>query len=76
VGQEHRKVQEDIERADAKALSAILNRDLIQACVQLEHGPQLKYPKLRIGRDDEENLSQTIDGIVKLVPMGLKVVSG
>ena len=76
VGQEHRKVQEDIERADAKALSAILNRDLVQAWVQLEYGPQLKYPKLRIGRDDEENLAQTIDGVVKLVPMGLKVGVG
>jgi phage gp29-like protein len=73
VGQEHRQVQEDIERADARALSAILNRDLVQPWIQLEFGPQKKYPQLRIGREEEENLSQTIDGVVKLVPFGLQV---
>lgn len=73
VGQEHRQVQEDIERADAKALSAILNRDLIRSWIQLEFGPQQKYPSIRIGREEEENLEQTINGVVKLVPMGLKV---
>ncbi|UGA45999.1 DUF935 domain-containing protein [Bradyrhizobium quebecense] len=73
VGQEHRQVQKDIERADAKALSAILNRDLVQAWVQLERGPQLKYPTLRIGRDEDEDLTQTIEGVTRLVPMGLKV---
>jgi phage gp29-like protein len=73
VGKEHRQVQEDIERADAKALSAVLNRDLVPAWVQLQFGPQRKYPRLRIGREEEENLSQTIDGVVKLVPLGLQV---
>ena len=37
-GKEHREVQEDIERADASQLSAILNRDLIRPWVQLEFG--------------------------------------
>jgi phage gp29-like protein len=73
VGQEHRQVQEDIEAADAKALSAILNRDLVQAWVQLEFGPQKAYPRLRIGRPDSKNVSQIIDGIVRLAPMGLQV---
>jgi len=73
VGQEHRQVQQDIERADAKALSAILNRDLVQPWIQLEHGPQKKYPRLRIGREEEEDLTQTIDGVVKLVGYGLEV---
>ncbi|MPZ57606.1 MAG: DUF935 family protein [Rhizobiales bacterium] len=72
-GKEHRQVQEDIERADAKALSAILNRDLARPWVDLEYGPQQQYPKIRIGREDERDVKQTIDGIVQLVPMGLKV---
>jgi phage gp29-like protein len=38
VGQEHRQVQEDIERADAGALAAILNRDLIRPWMLLEFG--------------------------------------
>ncbi|RJF70882.1 DUF935 domain-containing protein [Rhodopseudomonas palustris] len=73
VGQEHRQVQEDIERADAKALSAILNRDLVLPWIQLEFGPQRAYPRLRIGRPDEKNVAQILDGITRLVPMGLQV---
>ncbi|MGL5166645.1 MAG: DUF935 domain-containing protein [Afipia sp.] len=73
VGQEHRQVQEDIERADARALSAILNRDLVRPWIQLQFGPQKKYPRLRIGRPDAKNVTQMVDGIVKLVPFGLQV---
>ena len=73
VGQEHRQVQKDIERADARALAAILNRDLVQPWVQLEHGPQLLYPRLRIGKDDETDLNQLTDNVSRLVPFGLKV---
>lgn len=72
-GKEHRQVQEDIERADAKALSAIINRDLIRPWIDLEFGPQLKYPRLRIGRADEEDLKQLTESIARLVPLGLKV---
>jgi phage gp29-like protein len=72
-GKEHRQVQEDIERADAKSLSAILNRDLIRAWVDLEAGPQKLYPKLRIGRADERDIEKTVDSITKLVPFGLRV---
>lgn len=73
VGQEHRKVQEDIERADAKVTGAILNRDLVRPWIDLEYGPQKLYPKIRIGRAEDRDVTQTIDGIVKLVPLGLRV---
>ena len=72
-GKEHRQVQEDSERADAKALSAIINRDLIRPWIDLEFGPQRKYPRLRIGRPDEEDLKQLTESITRLVPLGLKV---
>ncbi|ACF01895.1 protein of unknown function DUF935 [Rhodopseudomonas palustris TIE-1] len=73
VGQEHRQVQEDIETADAKALAAIINRDLVQSWVQLEHGPQKVYPRLRIGRPESKNVTQILDGISRGVPMGMAV---
>lgn len=73
VSQEHRQVQADIERADAKALSAILNRDLIRIWVDLEHGPQKRYPRLRIARPDEEDLQQLSSSLAQLVPLGLRV---
>ncbi|MEQ1689108.1 MAG: DUF935 family protein, partial [Sphingopyxis sp.] len=52
VSKEHRQVQEDIERADARALSAAINRDLIRPWMDLEFGPGGPYPRLVIARPD------------------------
>ncbi len=73
VGKEHRQVQEDIETADAKALAAILNRDLIRPWVQLEYGPRRKYPRLVIGREEPEDIQSLSEALGKLVPLGLRV---
>ena len=73
VSQEHRQVQEDIERADCKSLSAVLNRDLIRPWVDLEYGPQKRYPRLIIARPGKEDLKQLSDSLAQLVPLGLKV---
>lgn len=60
VSQEHRQVQEDIERADAKVLAAALTRDLITPWVQLEFGPQKAYPRVRIGRQEQKDVDQIV----------------
>lgn len=73
VAQEHRLVQEDIETADCKATSAVLNRDLVRPWVDLEHGPQKRYPRLRIARPKSEDLTGLADALTKLVPLGLRV---
>lgn len=75
VGQEHRQVQQDIERADAKALSAILNRDLIRPWIDLEFGPQRRYPRLRIERPKVEDIKGMAEALGKLVPLGLRIES-
>lgn len=72
-GKEHRLVQEDIERADARALAAILNRDLIRPWVDLEFGPQKRYPRLVIARPEKEDLKGLVDAVVRLVPLGMRV---
>lgn len=72
-GKEHREVQEDIERSDARALSAILNRDLIRPWIQLEYGPQTHYPRLKIARPEPEDLEALAKGLQILVPLGLRV---
>ncbi|WP_353429020.1 DUF935 domain-containing protein [Paracoccus denitrificans] len=73
VGKEHRKVQEDIERADCKALAAILNRDLIRPWMDLEFGPSKNYPRLKIERPEAEDLVALSSALEKLVPLGLEV---
>jgi phage gp29-like protein len=76
-GKEHRQVQEDIERADARALAAIINRDLIRPWMDLEYGPPANprtgYPRLVIARPDTEDLKQLTDAVVQLVPLGMRV---
>lgn len=73
VGQEHRQVQKDIERADARMVSAVLNRDLVRPWIDLEYGPQELYPRLRVGRAGERDVKLTLEGIERMVPLGLRV---
>lgn len=73
VAQEHRLVQEDIERADARAVSTTITRQLVQAIVAFNFGPQKKYPRLLIGRPDEVPLAEWSEALGKLIPLGLRV---
>lgn len=74
IGREHRQVQEDIETADCKAASAVLNRDLIRPWMDLEFGPDGRgYPRLVIARPKAEDVKQLTDSLQVLVPMGLRV---
>jgi len=72
-GKEHRQVQEDIERADARMLSAILNRDLIQPWMQLNFGPLKVYPRLKIERPEPEDIVALSQAAKVAVDMGLKI---
>jgi len=73
VSQEHRQVQEDIETADCKALSAVINRDLIRPWMDLEFGPGQAYPRVVIARPKQEDLDQLTKSLGVLVPLGLRV---
>ncbi|WP_233587002.1 DUF935 domain-containing protein [Pseudorhodobacter sp. E13] len=72
-GKEHRQVQEDIERADAKALAAILNRDLVRPWMDLEFGPQARYPRIKIARPEPEDLAALGAALGPMIDRGLKV---
>jgi phage gp29-like protein len=72
-GKEHREVQKDIETADAKALAAILNRDLIRPWVQLEFGQRKTYPRLKIEHAEQEDLKAFSEAVGPLIDRGLEV---
>lgn len=72
-GKEHRQVQKDIQQADCRALAAILNRDLVRPFVQLNHGPQKAYPRLRIEEVEQEDLKALSDAIGPMIDRGLEV---
>lgn len=73
-GKEHRQVQEDIERADARALAAILNRDLIRPWFRLNRGEAFdRFPRLKIERPEEEDLEAFGRALTPFIDRGLKV---
>ncbi|SMF85343.1 Mu-like prophage protein gp29 [Tistlia consotensis] len=73
VSQEHREVQKDIERSDARQLAATLNRQLVRPIIDLTRGPQRAYPRIVIGRADTVDVTVMSGALEKLVPLGLKV---
>jgi phage gp29-like protein len=71
VAQEHRLVQEDIERSDALLVSSTLNAQLIPNMVAFNFGAQDHYPKIRVGRPDEVPLEEFATAFDKLARHGL-----
>ncbi|WP_420324625.1 DUF935 domain-containing protein [Mameliella sp.] len=72
-GKEHRMVQEDIERADAKALSGALNRDLVRPWVDLNYPGHGRYPRIVIARPEAEDLVKWMQTVGAAVDRGLAV---
>lgn len=69
----HNEVRLDILRADCKQLAATINRDLIRPFVELNFGPQERYPVLQLPVPDPEDVKALSDSLGILVPLGLKV---
>jgi len=73
VGKEHRLVQEDLERSDAKLGSNTVTRQLVHPMIAFNFGPQEKYPKVIIGRPDEMPIGDVVNALDKLGPQGLTI---
>lgn len=69
----HETVRADIMKADARQLAATINRDLIRPFVDLNFGPQVRYPKFVFPIAEPEDVKTLAEGLTKLVPLGLKV---
>lgn len=69
----HNEVRLDILRADGRQLAATLNRDLIRPFVDLNFGPQDKYPLLQLPVPDPEDVKALSDSLGVLVPLGFRV---
>ena len=73
VSREHRLVQEDIERHDARRMGATITRELFAVMVGLNFPGAEDSPQSHIGRPDEVPLSEVANVIARLVPFGLRV---
>lgn len=74
VAQEHRLVQEDIERSDGIAVATTITEQLVPLIISFsKYGPQDAYPRVSIGRPDELPVKDLAEALAKLVPLGLTV---
>jgi phage gp29-like protein len=73
AAQVHDAVRRDILNADARRLSATLKRDLIQPVVDLNMGPQTRYPTIELGLPDDSDVKVFAEIVAMLADRGLRV---
>jgi len=69
----HNEVRLDILRADAKQLAATLNRDLVRTFIDLNFGPQERYPRIVLQVTEAEDLKALADALGPFIDRGLRV---
>ncbi len=69
----HNEVRLDLLKADAKQLAATINEQLIKPFVDFNFGVQESYPRFVLYVPEPEDIAGLVDGVAKLVPLGLKV---
>lgn len=69
----HNEVRLELLRADCRQLAITINRDLIKPFVDLNYGPQERYPFLQLPVPDPEDVEALSKALGTLVPLGLKV---
>lgn len=72
-GAEHGDVRDDIMRSDARQLAATINRDLITPFVRLNHGQDLKPPRVIIGQAESWDAATQMPAIKTFVELGGRV---
>ena len=71
--QVHDGVKDDYTRADCRQLAATINRDLVRPFVDLNWGPQEKYPYVRFQHDEAEDLESGARTVEILARSGLRI---
>ncbi len=69
----HDLVRMDILSADARALSKTLQAQFVRPYIDLNFGPQSRYPKIEVFVPEPEDTKELIDALAKLVPLGFRV---
>jgi phage gp29-like protein len=69
----HDVVRRDIATDDARRVSATLNRDLVKPLIDLNRGPQRRYPQISIGFNEKADLTELMAGLGPAIDRGLRV---
>lgn len=73
AAQVHQMVRRDILGADASRLEATLGRDLIKPLIDLNAGPQRRYPQIQLALPDDQDVKVFADIIAELADRGLRI---
>ena len=73
AAQVHDAVRRDIMESDARRLGATLARDLVRPIVDLNLGPQRRYPRIALGLSDDNDVKLFADMVAELADRGLRV---
>lgn len=71
--QAHNEVRGDISRSDARTLAATLNRQLVRPFIDINRGPQKKYPRIIIGNADVEDINTLSQIADRMARAGAKI---
>ncbi len=71
----HNDVRLDIAAADARAVTATINRDIVRPFVDLNYGPQKDYPKILIGISEPEDVEMISNAAAGLIAVGVRFKS-
>ena len=71
----HDEVREDLADADAEQLGDTLNEQLVPSLINLNFPPRNRtgYPRIIIGRPEEEDIAAWVSNVSKVVPLGVPV---
>ena len=72
VSREHELVREDIQRADAREVAAVLER-VGRLLVELNHGPREAYPSLRLSAREQFDTHKQSQVIERAVRSGMRI---
>ena len=73
AAQVHDAVRRDIMESDARRLGATLTRDLVRPIVDLNLGPQRRYPRIALGLCADNDVKLFADMVAELADRGLRV---
>ncbi|HLJ44095.1 MAG TPA: DUF935 domain-containing protein [Candidatus Binataceae bacterium] len=73
AAQVHDAVRRDIMESDARRLGATLSRDLVRPIVDLNLGPQRRYPQIALGLSADNDVKLFADMVAELADRGLRV---
>ncbi len=73
AAQVHDAVRRDIVESDARRLGATLTRDLARPIVDLNLGPQRRYPRVALALSEDTDVKLFADVVAELADRGLRV---